>query len=284
MEAARFRFHRTTAQANCRDVFELRVLHREKNMFATPATDVSRSDAALRHTHARPLRQPPTSILIADAHFLIREALREALKTMTGDVRIIEAAGGQEAMRCVSEQPQIDLVLLELDLPDRDGLSVLAELRQNYPTIPVVVLSARHDRDTVMRTLALGAVGFIPKSEKREVLLSALELVLAGGIYIPLEVLRREDPTARPNPVAARAVTPAELGLSERQVDVLQLMMQGKSNKAICRALNLAVPTVKNHVTAIFKVLKVSNRTQAVITVDNLSKGWRGPSEVRCAA
>jgi DNA-binding NarL/FixJ family response regulator len=253
-------------------------------MFATPATDVSRSDAALRHTYARPLRQPPTSILIADAHFLIREALREALKTMTGDVRIIEATGGQEAMRRVSEQSQIDLVLLELDLPDRDGLSVLAELRQSYPAIPVVVLSARHDRDTVMRTLALGASGFIPKSAKRDVLLTALELVLAGGTYIPLEALRREDPTARPNQVAARAVTPAELGLSERQVDVLQLMMQGKSNKAICRALNLAVPTVKNHVTAIFKVLNVSNRTQAVITADNLSKGWRGPSEVRCAA
>lgn len=100
---------------------------------------------------------------------------------MTGDVRITEATGGQEAMRRVSEQSQIDLVLLELALPDRDGLSVLAELRQSYPAIPVVVLSARHDRDTVMRTLALGASGFIPKSEKREVLLSALELVLAGG-------------------------------------------------------------------------------------------------------
>jgi len=256
-------------------------------MSATPATDMSRSDAALRHTYPRPLRQPPTSILIVDAHFLIREALREALKTMTGDVRIVEATGGQEAMRCVSQPSQIDLVLLESDLPDRDGLSVLAELRQSYPAIPVVVLSARHDRDTVMRTLALGASGFIPKSAKREVLLSALELVLAGSVYIPLEALRREDPTARPNltQVAARAVTPAELGLSGRQIDVLQLMMQGKSNKAICRVLNLAVPTVKNHVTAIFKVLKVSNRTQAVITVDNLSRGWLGgPSEVRCAA
>jgi DNA-binding NarL/FixJ family response regulator len=244
-------------------------------MFATPETDMPRSVAAARRTYAQPLRQPATSILIVDAHFLIRDALRGALKQMTGDVRVIEASGGQQAIRCVSEHSQIDLVLLELDLPDRDGLSVLAELRQSYPAIPVLVLSARHDCDSVMQTLALGASGFIPKSAQREVMLSALELVLAGGVYIPPEILRRKDPSSPPDSMqgGAQAVTPAELGLSGRQIEVLQLMMQGKSNKAICRALNLAVPTVKNHVTAIFKVLKVTNRTEAVITVDKLSKG-----------
>src|SRR5262249_35836080 len=150
------------------------------------------------------------------------------------------------------------------------------ELRQSYPAIPVVVLSGRHDRSTVTHALALGASGFIPKSEERDVLLSALELVLAGGVYIPPVILAPEGATpSRPNvtQVVARAVTPAELGLSGRQIEVLQLMMQGKSNKAICRVLNLAVPTVKNHITAIFKVLKVSNRTEAVIAADNLSKG-----------
>jgi len=245
-------------------------------MFAITETDMPRSVAAVRRTYAQPVRQPATSILIVDAHFLIREALRDALKQMADDVRVIEASGGHQAIRCVSEQSQIDLVLLELDLPDRDGLSVLAELRQSYPAIPVVVLSARHDRDSVMQTLALGASGFIPKSEQREVMLSALELVLAGGVYIPPEILRRKDPSSPPDSMqggGAQAVTPAELGLSGRQIEVLQLMMQGKSNKAICRVLNLAVPTVKNHVTAIFKVLKVTNRTEAVITVDKLSKG-----------
>jgi DNA-binding NarL/FixJ family response regulator len=243
-------------------------------MFAITETEMPRSVGAARRTYAQPLRQPATSILIVDAHFLIRDALRDALKQMTDDVRVIEASGGQQAIRCVSEQSQIDLVLLELDLPDRDGLSVLAELRQSYPEIPVVVLSARHDRDSVMQTLALGASGFIPKSAQREVMLSALELVLAGGVYIPPEILRRKDPSSPPDSQGgAQAVTPAELGLSGRQIEVLQLMMQGKSNKAICRVLNLAVPTVKNHVTAILKVLKVTNRTEAVITVDKLSKG-----------
>ena len=257
-------------------------------MFATTETDTPRSGAGLRPTSAQPRQRSATSILIVDAHFLIREALRDTFKQMTGNVRVIEATGAHQAMRSVSEHSQIDLVLLELNLPDRDGLSVLSELRQSYPAIPVVVLSARHDRDTVVRTLALGASGFIPKSEERDVLLSALELVLAGGVYIPPVILARADATpSGPNPtqVGGRPVTPAELGLSGRQIDVLQLMMQGKSNKAICRALNLAVPTVKNHVTAIFKILKVSNRTEAVIAVGNLSKGRQGgPSGMPCAA
>jgi DNA-binding NarL/FixJ family response regulator len=248
----------------------------EKAMFATIQTDTSQSDAGLRSTfYARPLERPATRILIVDGHFLIREALREALKMMTGDVSLIEATGGHQAIRLVSEQSEIDLVLLELDLPDRDGLSILAELHQRYPVIPVVMFSARHDRESVKRALALGASGFIPKSEQREVMLSALELVLAGGVYIPSEILLLEDATPpRPNlmQVDARAVPPAGLGLTERQIDVLQLIMQGKSNKAICRELKLAEPTVKNHVTAILKVLKVHNRTQAVLAVDDLSK------------
>jgi DNA-binding NarL/FixJ family response regulator len=115
-------------------------------------------------------------------------------------------------------------------------------------------------------------------------MLSALELVLAGGVYIPPEVLPLEDATPLcPDLMqVARAVTPADLGLTERQIDVLQLIMQGKSNKAICRVLNLAEPTVKNHVTAILKVLKVCNRTQAVLAVDDLSKGRQpgGPSRI----
>jgi DNA-binding NarL/FixJ family response regulator len=257
----------------------------EKAMFATTQTDTSRSDAGLRHTlYARPLERPATRILIVDAHFLIREALREALKRMTGGVSLIEATRGDQAMRFVSEQSEIDLVLLELDLPDRDGFSVLYELRQRYPAIPVVVLSARNDCESVERTLALGASGFIPKSEQLEIMLSALELVLAGGVYLPSEILARQDTTPRPNlaQVGARAVTPADLGLTKRQIDVLQLMMQGKSNKAICRVLKLAEPTVKNHVTAILKVLKVSNRTEAVLAVDDLAKGRQpvGPSGI----
>ena len=121
------------------------------------------------------------------------------------------------------------------------------------------MLSAFNDRDNVVRALDNGALGFIPKTDSREVLLSALRLILAGGIYIPPEVLAREPAGGRRGRTSRRAErrpSPAELGLTERQVEVLALMMQGKSNKVICRALELAEPTVKNHVSAILKALE----------------------------
>jgi DNA-binding NarL/FixJ family response regulator len=110
-------------------------------------------------------------------------------------------------------------------------------------------------------------------------MVSALQLVFAGGIYIPPEILlRTEEPTSKSQSTRQPA-TPAELGLTGRQLDVLALMMQGKSNKAICRVLNLAEPTVKNHVTAILKALKVTNRTEAVIAVGEL--GWELPQATK---
>jgi DNA-binding NarL/FixJ family response regulator len=220
-------------------------------------------------------------ILIVDDHVLIREALRGVLKEVKGDAMVFEASGGNQAMRVIADHPDLDLILLDLNLPDRDGFSLLADLAEHYPAISVVVLSAHSDRASVVRALDLGALGFIPKSGQREVMLSALRLVFAGGIYIPPEILGRDETSPRnrdENPPAANqpAVSPADLGLTERQMDVLSLMMQGKSNKAICRVLNLAEPTVKNHVTAILKVLEVSNRTEAVIAVGEL--GWKLPT------
>ena len=224
-----------------------------------------------------------TKILVVDQHFLIREALRSVLKQLKDDATILEAVAASQAMQIVAEHTDIGFVLLELDLPDRDGFSVLRELRERHPGISVVVFSARRDRDSVARALGLGALGFIPKSEERKVLLSALELVFAGGVYIPPEILMRDESSvSRPNAACGfgngtrpTETRPADLGLSGRQLDVLRLMMQGKTNKGICRALNLAEPTVKNHVTAILKALKVTNRTEAVIAVSEL--GWEWP-------
>src|SRR5262249_42744966 len=125
----------------------------------------------------------------------------------------------------------------------------------------------------------LGAVGFIPKSGLREIIQSALGLVLAGGVYVPPEMLLREQPSfagAKLAHIAHRTqpAKPADLGLTSRQVDVLGLMMKGKSNKAISRTLNLALPTVKNHVTAILKATKVTNRTEAVVAIGSLGLEW----------
>jgi DNA-binding NarL/FixJ family response regulator len=217
-------------------------------------------------------------ILVVDDHSLIREALRGILHDLKGDVVLYEAADGGQAMQFIAEHSDLGLILLDLNLPDRDGFSVLTELRERHPQIAVVVLSAAQDRNSVAKALDLGAVGFIPKTGQREVMMSALQLVFAGGIYIPPEILAREE--AHPAPMSATATrlglhseaAPTDVGLTDRQIDVLALMMQGKSNKAICRMLDIAEPTVKNHITAIFKAVKVTNRTEAVIAAREM--GW----------
>ena len=204
-------------------------------------------------------------ILVVDDHVLIRDALRAVLLELHKNAKIFEAAACDHALRLAEEHGDLDLILLDLNLPDRDGFSALAELRQRYPALAVVVLSATQDPASVLRALDLGAAGFIPKSAQRPVMLSALQLVFSGGIYIPPEILARDQPLQTNQSANERPDLPTSLGLTERQLDVLALMMRGKSNKAICRVLNLAEPTVKNHVTAIFKALKVTNRTEAAI-------------------
>jgi DNA-binding NarL/FixJ family response regulator len=214
-------------------------------------------------------------ILVIDDHVLIREAMRGVLRELKGEAAVIlEASNSRQAMRQIEQNPDLELVLLDLGLPDWDGLEMLSELGNRYPTISVVVLSAKQDRDTVTKALDLGALGFIPKSGQREVMLSAFNLIFSGGIYIPPEILNRREPPPRAAPAPSKA-TAADLGLTERQMEVLVLMMQGKSNKAISRVLALAEPTVKIHVSAILKALKVANRTEAVITATTLGLGVR---------
>jgi DNA-binding NarL/FixJ family response regulator len=201
-------------------------------------------------------------ILVVDDHALIREALRGVLVELRSDATILEARDARQAARLAEEHADLALVLLDLNLPDRDGFELLAELRERLPATSVVVLSAFNDRDNVEKALGLGALGFIPKTATRELMKSALGLVFAGGVYIPPDILPAQQPFAR------RAVS--TLGLSERQLEVLALMMHGKSNKLICRALDLAEPTVKNHVTAVLKALNASNRTEAVVAAGAL--------------
>lgn len=214
-------------------------------------------------------------IMIVDDHALIRDALQSLLKRLKRGAVVLEASNSQQALEAIERNSDINLILLDLNLPDRDGLSLLAELRERYPAVAVVVLSALQDRAHVQKALDLGAVGYIPKSARREVMVGAFQLVFAGGIYIPPEILAHDEmPSSRVIPQRENRpiVSPSETGLSSRQLEVLALLMQGKNNKIICRTLNLAEPTVKNHVTAILKALKVTNRTEAVIAANEL--GW----------
>jgi DNA-binding NarL/FixJ family response regulator len=227
----------------------------------------------LKYSSRPPNEARGMKALLVDDHVLIRDALRGVLRELTDDATVLEAADCRQAMRLIEAHPDLHLILLDLNLPDRDGFVVLADLRRRFATISVVVLSAFHDREKVLRALDLGALGFIPKSAPRDVMVNALRLVFAGGIYIPPEALGRVE--KEPRPAAERALSPADVGFTERQMEVLALMMQGKSNKAISRLLDVAEPTVKHHVTAILKGLKVANRTEAVVAVGSL--GWKLP-------
>jgi DNA-binding NarL/FixJ family response regulator len=196
---------------------------------------------------------------------------------------ILEAADSRQAMPLIEENADLDLILLDLNLPDRDGFSVLVELRKNHPSVSVVVMSAQQDHDSVVKALNLGALGFIPKSATRKVILGALQLVLSGDTYIPRQALPAEQAPLSPTPApiarpetGADKVSPADLGLTGRQIEVLALIMQGKSNKAICRELDLSEPTVKSHVSAILRALNVSNRTEIVVAVNALK--WDVPT------
>lgn len=211
--------------------------------------------------------------LVVDDHALIREALRGVLKELREEAVVIEAPDSRRAMQHIEDNPDIELILLDLYLPDRGGFEVLAELRERHPAISVVVLSVSTDRDDITRALDLGALGFIPKSAGREVMLNAFRLILSGGVYVPPEIFGKSQPAPSAQPRPGQSPSAAELGLTNRQMEVLMLMMEGKSNKAICRVLDLAEPTVKNHVTAILRAFKVSNRTEAVIAAGTLGLG-----------
>jgi DNA-binding NarL/FixJ family response regulator len=210
-------------------------------------------------------------VLIVDDHALIREALHAVLKQLKREAVIFEASNSRRAMHIVEEHPDISLILLDINLPDRDGFSVLRELRDRYATIAIIILSSSDDQDAVKRAFKLGALGFIPKTTEREVMLNAIKLVFAGGIYIPSEILEKATSPGLTNKLATRDSLKG-LGLTDRQIEVVALLMKGKSNKVIAKTLNMAVPTVKNHITAVLKALSVTSRTEAVIKVGKM--GW----------
>jgi len=202
-------------------------------------------------------------ILIIDDHSLFREGLSHVLNELTETVNILEASNYDYAMKHASQNLDLDLVLLDLSLPGKDGFTVQAVLSEKYPTVPVVIVSGSNLRSDVQRAMDHGAMGYIPKESTSQIMLNALKLILAGGIYFPPELLKDE-----PNKDMTDSYN--SLGLTLRQRQVLALVVEGNSNKEIVRLLKLAEATVKMHVTAILKSLNVNNRTQAARVVEKL--------------
>lgn len=217
-------------------------------------------------------------VLVVDDHPLIREALRVVLTQLDADLAVLEAGNVHDALDLAGSNADLDIVLLDIHLPGVSGLDAVRSFRERVPAVPVVVISASEDPADITRALDSGAMGFIPKSQSSQVMIGALRLVLAGGVYLPPEMVRRTVPsgTSIAPPAAPAGTGYRDIGLTERQAQVLALLVQGKPNKLICRDLDLAEGTVKIHITAILKALKVSNRTQAVIEVSRL--GLRLPA------
>ena len=204
--------------------------------------------------------------LLVDDHGLFREGLALLLQHHFHVRALLHAASLQQAVAEVTQHADLDLVLLDLGLPDSRGLDALPALHEAAPGARIVVLSADDAPHTVRSAIEQGAAGFIPKTAHADLLRRALAIVLQGGVYLPASLLGSEPPAAAPADGDAR---PA-LDLSPRQHDVLKLLVQGATNKHICRQLDLSESTVKTHLNAIFKRLEVNTRTQAVIAAARL--------------
>ena len=217
-------------------------------------------------------------ILLVDDHSLFRDGLRHLLNGLDADATVLEAGSGSEALAAVGQNPDLDLILLDLSLPDLGGLEILARLHDKQPEIPVVVLSGSEQVSDIIAALEGGARGYIPKSSSSHVLCAALKLVFAGAVYVPPAVFAAPCPAAaRPAPKLAdlwcaggSVSDPAALGLTPRQQDVLKLIVEGKSNKLIARELGIEESTVKVHISPVLKALKVVNRVHAILAVSRL--------------
>lgn len=195
----------------------------------------------------------PVKLLICDDHALFREGLRYVLRELEPAPSLEETSRADELLARVECARDLDLVLLDLELPDRSGLDALRDLRRRFPEVPVAILSAEHDPRVIERALAGGACGFIPKSTSGADLRGALLRILAGEIYVPHDAL----------PAPALPASSPLRDLTERQREVLPLMARGLTNREIANVLGIAEGTVKNHVAAILERLEIANRTEA---------------------
>ncbi len=240
---------------------EYRELHTSAAAFATLRVEtISHEGAAVK-------------VLIADDHRLIIEGVKIKLAELDPGVDAVVAMNLDELDRAVAAHAdELDLALVDITMPGTNGHQHVAKLRAQAPALPVIVLSGSEDVDLMRSLIDLGVLGFIPKAYSPDVMLSAIRLVLAGGIYIPPLLLANAQaqgwqPTETPveSGTPNRSIDGLRNLLTERQIDVMRLLSQGKPNKLIARDLGISEGTVKIHLAAIFRALNVRNRVEAVV-------------------
>ena len=227
-------------------------------------------------------------ILHADDHTILRSGLRLWLRRLQDDVTITEASSFDEACEALREDEDFDLVIVDLLMPAREPFAGLQELLEFAGSAPVVVLSVIDDRRDILRAIEVGAAGFIPKSTPGEEILNILRLIQSGQVWIPQSV--RGTPNPGTQSIGTQSIGTQSIGtggiapdsapppgkdpfasLSPRESEVLELILQGKSNNAIAEALRISPNTVKLHVSFLLKALNVANRTEAA----GLAHAWR---------
>jgi DNA-binding NarL/FixJ family response regulator len=206
----------------------------------------------------------PEKIIIADDHPLFRQALLGTLRLKLTQTQWLEAQTIAELEQQLRDNNDSDLLLLDLHIPGAHGFNTLIHVRNHFPQIPVVVVSAHEDHETIHKSMGYGASGFIPKSTPVEDIYNAIQQVLLGNIWTP-EAYNESAPMQDNNDIAERVAS-----LTQQQYRILMMFAQGMLNKQIAYDLNVSEATIKAHATAIFRKLDVRNRTQAVIVISQL--------------
>ncbi|MGF1548098.1 MAG: response regulator [Thiotrichales bacterium] len=224
-------------------------------------------------------------MLIADDHELIRFGLVAELRAVDPEARLLEASDHAQVHALLAIHGDIGLILLDLYMPGGDGFELVSQICNQFPEVPVIVVSGSERLTDMRKVIDRGASGYVPKSKTRSVIGAAIRLVLAGGIYIPECLLHPcpaaseelPDPTLLPMPDSVDGAPFA--GFTYRQVEVLKLLCKGHSNKSIARELAISTHTVKVHIASVLKLLQVENRTAAAVAARRLGLcGDRGPS------
>ena len=211
-------------------------------------------------------------IVIADDHALVRGGLELVVKMSVPNSDIFQTNSFDETIKILSEKPSIDLLLLDLMMPGMDGEKSILNIINLHPGVPIVIVSVKEDFDSIHMAISSGASGYIPKTSLPEITISAIKLILAGGVYIPPHVLQsRIDIKNDVSQPVSNIIKKSGI-LSKRQEEVFSLLKVGNSNQSIATELGLTIPTLKMHVSAIFKQLNVKNRTEAVAKYSNIQK------------
>lgn len=206
-------------------------------------------------------------ILLADDHALFRDGMRYVLRKLDEQAEILDVGNFPDALSAAKDNPDIDLALLDLNMPGSEGAPSVKLFHTSYPDTPVVVISGTDQRDDIERVMNSGAMGFISKMSSGQDMVHALRLVLDGGIYLPPQLLQLALGQVRED---KRSWRTNEYGLTVRQMEVLQQLASGLSNKDIGLTIGMAEGTVKIHVAAIFQALRVNKRIDAVQTAQRM--------------